>query len=1109
MRCAAELLQRCAVCGTENPREAHFCLRCGAPLAHVASTERRIVTVLFADVVDSTPLTGRVDPERMRVLMGDYFAAMRQEVEHHGGIVEKFIGDAIMAVFGVPTVHEDDPDRAVRTAVAMQKRMAALNIQLGADLHIRIGISTGEVIADPAAVTSGEFIVTGEIVNFAARLQEGAPRDGVLVDARTHEATHLGAQYRAVVPPEVGDFGTRPRWELLGLSDRLGAKRLRAKLIGREEEMQFLRALYRRVVDGRKHHLVTIIGPAGVGKTRVVDEMVTILRSSPDAPALLRGRCPAYGEGLTYWPLVEMLKQECEIKDNDPPAVVSDKLHAGVVRVCEPVLGLAESETVVSDLASLLGVKVANLDGLVTATARTATQERVGAPRSRAVKDSGELAAPSSELRRSVRAFFVAKATTRPLVLVFEDLHWAEESLLELLEYLATRATELPILTLCVTRPELLERHPEWGGRIRNYVAVSLSPLPGDISRRLISELLKGEAIPFDVLDAILGKAEGNPFFIEEILRMLIDGASLVHDEQGWHWAMSPPEIRIPETIHGLLASRLDLLSPLEKRVIQVASVPGRVFWLGALLATSELNTVEAVAALDRLQERELVEERATSTLIGEREFIFKHALTREVAYRTLPKALRTESHERFAQWLERATTGETDEFLEVLAHHYEHAWRYRFETGEQADALARTAIEVLRKAGARATVLRTLPEARRLYDRALAIFRKMALPDEPLLLELLTERAEVVKWGAEAADPELLFADTQTVLERAPAYGREDLLARAWLNRAHAEHAKIQLQPAEDALEKALDLFRKLHDRQGEAEALEILGVITEDLRGSLRSAQGAFLQALALYRAMQDGRGIARTTVRLGRSQLLTGPLEAAGAALTEALPLTRTFHERGFEATNLVGLAIYAHLTGDFQASIRQYQQAIGIHQELGAPITEARLRRRLAMTYLRHCKFDDAERELSLAGALLGQHGTPAESPPVFRALAELALGRGDLYAAAEFAEQAVATMPEYDSIAIATHAATLGRIRAAQGRATEVDELFGRSLPVLSASDYRIDLALTWFKYGEALVALGQRSRAREALAEARGIFAEVGASFFVREVEARLETVPV
>ncbi len=628
MHCAAELAQVCAACGAENPREAHFCLRCGSPLARAGSTERRVVSVLFADLVGSTPLASRLDPERVRALIGEYFSVMRQEVERHGGTVEKFIGDAVMAVFGIPVIHEDDPERAVRAAVAMQRRMESLNAQLQADLHIRIGVSTGEVVADPLRASAGEFMVTGEVVNFAARLQAYAPVDGILVDARTYDATKLITRYVPVAPTGSGDFATQPRWQVLGMSDRPGIKRLRAKLMGRDDEMQFLRALYRRVVDGRKHHLVTIIGPAGVGKTRFVAEMVDVLRGGPEAPEVLRGRCPAYGEGLTYWPLAEMLKQQCDIKDNDPPSTVSEKLRAGILRVCEPLLGSDESELVVRDLASVLGVKVIlSAAGVLGAVADAVLEDRAVVPRGE-TKESAEPGIAGSDLRRAVRAFFVAKASARPLVLVFEDLHWAEESLLELLEYLAIRAADAPILTVCVARPELLERHPRWGGRLRNYVAVSLSPLSADASRRLVSGLLKGEAIPPAVLDSILEKAEGNPFFIEEILRMLIDGASLVQDEHAWHWVSSPPEIQIPDTIHGLLASRLDLLSPLEKRIIQVASVAGRIFWVGAILATSELSAVEAVAALDRLQERELVEERAMSSLAGEREFMFKHALT-------------------------------------------------------------------------------------------------------------------------------------------------------------------------------------------------------------------------------------------------------------------------------------------------------------------------------------------------------------------------------------------------------------------------------------------------------------------------------------------------
>ncbi|MGH2404985.1 MAG: adenylate/guanylate cyclase domain-containing protein, partial [bacterium] len=339
MRCGTALFRACPNCKTNNPLDAQFCLRCGTPLGNAAQVERRVLSVLFADLVASTPLATRLDPEATRVIQGEYFAAMREEVVRHGGVVEKFIGDAVMSVYGLPTAHEDDPERAVRAAVAMQGRMPALNDRLRADLHIRIGISTGEVIADPRAVAAGEFMVTGEVVNLAARLQQQAPPDGIVVDERTYGATRHRVNYRSLEQAGDGDFSTRSRWLVGGLADAPTGRRLRASLVGREDELHFLLALYRRVVDGRKPHLATILGAAGVGKTRLVDDVLEGLRGNPAPPQILRGRCPAYGEGLTYRPLAEMLKEECGIKDSDTPELMSEKLRVGITAVCEPLLG--------------------------------------------------------------------------------------------------------------------------------------------------------------------------------------------------------------------------------------------------------------------------------------------------------------------------------------------------------------------------------------------------------------------------------------------------------------------------------------------------------------------------------------------------------------------------------------------------------------------------------------------------------------------------------------------------------------------------------------------------------------------------------------------------
>ncbi len=1103
MRCGTALLQQCPVCGALNPRDAHFCLRCGTPLAATLSAERRIVSVLFADLVGSTPLTVRLDPEPMRAIIADYFSAMREEVERHSGTVEKFIGDAIMVVFGLPVTHEDDPERAVRAAVAMRQRMTALNARLRADLRVRIGISTGEVVTDPAAVSAGEFMVTGEAVNLAARLQQQASPNGIVMDERTFEATRRIVKAHPLPAPAEGDFAARPRWEVVELAARPATKRLRARLLGRESEMQFLQALYRRVVQGRRHHVVTIVGPAGSGKSRLAQEFLAALGGEQASPQILTGRCPAYGEGLTHWPLAVMLKQDFGIKDNDPPAEVTTKLREGVHRVCAGHVSAEDCEVIAAGLAPVLGVEAPRHDEVWREQLQALRRSAEG--RAVVQEDPGGAGMPPpavDSLLRSLRAFLIAKAAEQPLVLVFEDLHWAEESLLDLLEHLAIRAADAPILTLCLTRPELLDRYPQWGGRIRNYTAVSLSPLPDDLGRQLIADLVKGEAVPADVRDAILAKAEGNPFFIGEILRMLIDGGTLVRDEEGWRWATHPIEIRIPNTIHGILASRLDLLSPLEKRVVQDASLIGRTFWLGALIATSGLYSAEIATALERLQEREVVEERPTSSLAGEREFAFTHALIREVAYASLPKAQRSLHHFRFAQWMETAAPDD-EEFLEVLAHHYEQAWRYRFETGEKAEDLARKAIEVLRKAGARATALRTLPEAQRLYERALAILHNAGLTgDVTLHLELLTERSEVAKWmGA----PDVVLEDTDAVLRLALGIGRDDLLARAWLNRAFAEYNRNRLEPAEEAIRRALALFRDREDRGGEAEALEVLGFITEDLRGRLTTAHAAYRQAFELYREMNEGQGMARTMARLGRSLLDHGRLDLSQEALSEALRLAREHHEPLSDANAVTGLAILAHLTGDDAEAQRRFEEAIRIRHDLGNLLAEGLTRHRLGMHYLRIGRLDDAEREFLAARALRRAHGVKGESSVILRGLAEVSLARGDLLSASEQAEQALAVIGEQDALARATHGATLGKIRAAQGRRDEAEAIFKRSLEIVEAKEYPIDLALTLLRFGEALLLLGEPQRARAVLERARTLFAEMGATRFVGEVDARLQ----
>jgi len=1106
MRCGTSLTRRCPTCGTMNTLAAQFCVRCGTSLGGAAATERRVLSVLFADIVGSTQLASRIDPEPMRALIGQYFAAMRQEVERYGGVVEKFIGDAVMAVFGLPRAHEDDADRAVRAAVAMQRRMADLNAASGMTLHIRVGIATGEVVADPAAVSSGQALVTGEAVNLANRLQAQAPSDGIVVDERTFRALRVHGEFRPLGEAPGDEFAGLRRWQIVMISEGTQAKRLRAPLVGREDERQFLLALYQRVMESRRQHLITVLGPAGVGKSRLVEEFTRQITGDAAAPRILQGRCPSYGEGLTYWPLAEIIKQECGIKDNDPPAAVLEKLGAGVERVCPPSMPAEERAVVATDLAALLGLDVARPHEAMW-------RERLGALKlvAETRPASVDPVPVTSEPRRgsevivpSIRTFFVSLAARAPLVLIIEDLHWAQESLLDLLERVAARGPDVPILTICLARPELLERRSDWGARLFNHTTLSLTPLRAEVSRALITELLAGEPIPADVREAILNRAEGNPFFIEEILRRLIDGGELVRVDHGWKLASPTIEIRIPDTIHGILASRLDLLTPSEKRAIQDASVAGRVFWLNAVAAMSALEPAEVATALDRLGERDLIEARDTSSLAGEREFAFKHALIKDVAYSLLPKVARSERHLRYAQWLEQTTGRQMENLLEALAWHYEQAWRNQFDTGERAPDLARRAVAALRRAGARATHLRTLPEARKLLERALTVVRNADLAqDLPVYLELLIEETEVVKW---LRSPAPVLEATETVLREAPRIGRTDLVARAWLNRAFAQYDQGDREEAEESLRRALDLFRSLGDRQGEVETLEELGSVTSDLRGSLREAEEAYRSVIELYREIGDGMGLARTTTWLGRSVQQAGRLAEARTILEEGLRLSREHHERISEASALMGLAIVAHLEGREDESEQLHKEVLKILRGSGSRLDEAATRRHLAMVYLRHGKLNEAEEQIRKAQAQRREHGLKPDSAQLLRTLAEVTLAKGELLAAADYAERALALVPEVDDVAIATHSATLGKVRAAQGRAEEAEALFRPALEILETSEYRIDRGLTLMKYGEALQMLGKDGEARRVLERARDEFAEVGATYFTRLCEARLSS---
>ena len=641
----------CVACGTRLPEAARFCPSCGTEVTADIQVEEtlKLVTVLFADIVSSTTRTEGMHPEDVRALMVDYFTAMAEEIVAEGGAVEKFVGDAIMAVFGVPITHEDDAVRAVRAGRRMLARLVRWNEDRApsAPLEIRIGVNTGEVLA--AAAARADLVVTGDAVNLAARLQESAEPGVIVVGETTSRLVRGVFDLRELEPLEVkGRSEPIAAWAVVGEREDLGSVRLArlfAPMVGRGRELDVLRSILDRVEVTRTPHLVTVMGDPGVGKSRLAEEFVASLDGRAKVMA---GRCPAYGEGVTLWPLGEILGAEAGVLGNDPPDSAFAKIELLVSETVQSEVA-ADRDLTASALASTLGLELRE-------------------------ESPGELD-PRETRHRLVsgwRLLLTGAATRKTLVVLVEDLHWGDQMLLDVLDELAGHV-EGPIMFLCTARPDLFRIRPNWGGGRHDYSSVALGPLPPGDSERLVSLLLDAEQLPAPVRESILSRAEGNPFFLEEIVRRLIDERLVERLGERRLVRDDVVELEIPETVQGVILARIDLLPPSERRALQEAAVVGRVFWSGAVARLVETSDVAGL--LDRLCERELIVERLSSSVAGETEYAFKHVLTRDVAYESLPRRERAQAHSRVAAWIEEMSGDRAGELTEVLAHHYDVAF--------------------------------------------------------------------------------------------------------------------------------------------------------------------------------------------------------------------------------------------------------------------------------------------------------------------------------------------------------------------------------------------------------------------------------------------------
>jgi class 3 adenylate cyclase len=611
----------CAACGQENPDIAHFCLRCGAALAaELHRQERRVVSVLFVDIVGFTSRAERLDPEDVRSFLTPYYERVSAEIERHGGRIEKFIGDAVLGIFGAPVAHGDDAERAVRTALAIRDELRKMNeADRELDLQVRLAVNTGEAIVDLAARPEhGLTMVIGDVVNTASRLQAAAPVNGVLVGGVTHEATRGAITYAATAPVLAkGKAAPIEVWIALSAAAPAGARALSdAPLVGRERDLDLLTRLWDQVCSERRPHLVTVIGPAGIGKSRLAEVFARLV--SARGGHALRGRCLPYGDSSAYGAFAQQVKQAAGIFDNDEPAVALEKLK----------LGHPDDATDLLDaLALLLGFRT------------EAKVDREG-------------------LFFAARRFVEKIARVEPTLLVFEDIHWADPSLLDLIEVLSARTHESAVLFVALARPELFAERPAWGGGLVSATALSLEPLAEDHAEQLAARLLAGrgeDGSPVRLASA----AEGNPLFIEELAAVVAERPALGVDA-------------LPTTIRSILAARLDALEPDERAVLLDAAVVGKIFWRG-IVERLQRRSVGTGELLGTLQERGFIRREAESRIQGEQQYTFKHDLMRAVAYGTVPRARRRERHATVAGFLEEKTTA-TGETAATLAFHWREA---------------------------------------------------------------------------------------------------------------------------------------------------------------------------------------------------------------------------------------------------------------------------------------------------------------------------------------------------------------------------------------------------------------------------------------------------
>ncbi len=986
--CGASLMRACASCGTENPPENRFCGSCGTALAESAPSqaapvaERRLVSVLFADLVGFTTLSEHRDPEEVRDLLSQYFDRCRSLIERYGGTVEKFIGDAVMAVWGTPVAREDDAERAVRAALALTQAVTALGGEVGMpDLRVRAGVLTGNAAVELGA--EGEGMVLGDTVNTASRLQSIAAPGTVLVDDVTRRASEAAIEYEDAGPHQVkGREQPVHAWTALRVVAGVGGARrsagLEAPFVGRERELETIIAVAEDSVEHGTARLVTVTGDAGTGKSRLLWEFFKYIDGIEEPRWWHQGRCLAYGEGVAYWALAEMVRARAQITEEDDPDTERDKLRATIERF---VSDERERRLIEPRLAQLLGLEQ-----------RAATE--------------------AADLFSGWRLFLERMTAAAPVILVFEDLQWADSGLLDFVDYLLEWSAEHPIFILALGRPELDPRRRDWG------TAIGLDVLPPDAMQALLEGLVPG--LGEDLTSRILERAEGVPLYAVETVRMLLDRGLLTQEGTRYVLTGEVSELEVPETLQALAAARLDNLDVSERTLLQDAAVLGVSFFASAVAAVSQRSEAEVRRTLDVLVAKQVLGREDDKRLGEQGQYSFLQGLLRTIALSTLGRRDRKARHLAAAEHL-RSAYGDATEIAEVLASHYLDAVEAEPDAAD-ADAIRGRARETLATAGHRAVSLALGAEARRYFERAATLAR-----DESERAELLAEAGSAAARTADREGGRRLLGDAIRALDAA---GRSEEAARTRIRLATVLISDNLLERARELLDQA---ERSVSDEPTRAEVAARraqLAFLTDDYRGARDQAE------LAL--SIADPRDLVAVVAEAALTKSVALNYEdrmTEGAALMELglkVALESGITDQALRAYyNLSDLRL---LSGRTKESAALLEQGLAMARERGDRSWERDMLSQINQGHVFCGRWDEA-----IALARLLEEGGDDEATRVGIApLSLIFVSRGDLAALESRAEPPV-TPSEWGELALME---TTGRAIAlrALGRRDECEEL---------------------------------------------------------------------